>query len=167
MYQVTIEHPAIEEQQFDCKDDVELRTLVFGVHRAQNQEINDYPQTIAAVDAARSQADNGGEGVLKAHAVTITVEPGDPCAFQCEGHPDDDSVLLGGPEFCDGKCRPRRRFNHKALVDLCIALDDAELDATGGCGACGLVAGQMCVDCKRCNCDRHDQCKRPAAEPAQ
>ncbi|WP_432001587.1 hypothetical protein [Streptomyces sioyaensis] len=167
MYQVTIENPAIEERQFDCQDGGELRTLVYGVHRAQNEPVTDDRQAIAAVGTVRSQADIDGKGVLIAHAVTITVEPADPSAFACEGHTGEDSVLLGGPEFCDGTCRPRRRFDNKALVDLAIALDDADLDESGGCGACGLEAGQMCADCKRCNCDRHDQCKRPAAEPAQ
>ncbi|MFD8774516.1 hypothetical protein [Streptomyces sp. NPDC059916] len=167
MYEVTIEHPAIGERQFDCKDAGELRRLVSGVHRAQNEPVTDDLQTITAVGVLRSQADTEGKGVLTAGAVTITVEPGDPCAFECEGHPDEDSVLLGGPEFCDGTCRPRRRFDGKALVELGIALDDADLEASGGCGPCGLEAGQMCADCKRCNCHRHDQCKRPAAEPAQ
>ncbi|MCX5326323.1 hypothetical protein [Streptomyces sp. NBC_00120] len=167
MYQVTIEHPAIEERQFDCKDVDELRKLVYGVHRAQNTPVTDDRQTVIAVRAAWRRADVEGKGVLNANAATITVEPGDPCAFECEGHPDEDSVLLGGPEFCDGTCRPRRRFDGKALVELGIALDDADLAARGGCGPCGLEAGQMCADCKRCNCDRHDRCTRPAAEPAQ
>ncbi|MFZ3595085.1 hypothetical protein [Streptomyces sp. BH104] len=168
MYQVTIEHSGIQgELQFDCADGLELRALVYSVHRAQNQPVVDDFQTFTAVNVVLSQADADGKGVLNAHAVTVTVEPGDPCAFECEGHPGDDSVLLGGPEFCDGTCKPRRRFDCEALVRLALALDDAELDATGGCGPCGLEAGQMCVDCKQCNCDRHDQCKRPAAEPAQ
>ncbi|MFE0765402.1 hypothetical protein [Streptomyces smyrnaeus] len=163
MYQVTIEHPAIEERQFDCKDGGELRTLVYGVHRAQNEPVTDDRQTIAAVAVVRSQADTDGTGTLRAHAATITVESYDDFDYACEGH-EDLYAGLGEAVYCDGTCKPRRRFNQSALVDLASALEDAELDATGGCGACGLESWAMCAACKKCNCERHDACVRPAAE---
>lgn len=49
----------------------------------------------------------------------------------------------------------------KALISLVLQADDAELEASGGCGACGLEAWQMCVACERCNCDTHGSCVRP------
>lgn len=49
------------------------------------------------------------------------------------------------------------------LTDLVLIADDIELEAAGGCGACGLEAGQMCAACGQCNCDDHGQCTRPAA----
>lgn len=54
-----------------------------------------------------------------------------------------------------GQCR-------EAAISRAMFLDDLELELTGGCGLCGLEADWMCVDCGRCNCDRHDDCKRPA-----
>ncbi|MGW3466331.1 hypothetical protein ACWDE9_45390 [Streptomyces olivaceoviridis] len=43
-------------------------------------------------------------------------------------------------------------------------LDDAELEARGGCGPCGLEAGQMCAGCGKCNCHTHETCVRPAGQ---
>ncbi|MFI9026346.1 hypothetical protein [Streptomyces sp. NPDC053560] len=162
MYEVTIQHPAIDERQFTCEGNGDLLALVYGVHVAQGEPVADDKQTMAAVDVVRLQADAGETATLNAHKATITVDAYDDLDYACEGHEGEDAVLLGGPSTCDGSCKPRKRFDRAALVDLASALDDAELDATGGCGACGLEAGQMCAACGRCNCERHDRCKRPA-----
>ncbi|MGY3199772.1 hypothetical protein [Streptomyces sp. TE5632] len=169
MYQVTIEHPAIDDRAYTANGPGELRDIVWGVARAQGKPVTDDLAMIAEVGALRSACDIKGEGVLKVHAITVTVTDADPAAFECEGHQGEDSVLLGGPERCDGRCRtPRPRFLKAQLFDLACALDDAELEEAGGCGACGLEAGQMCAACGKCNCDRHDACVRPAeGEPAQ
>lgn len=68
------------------------------------------------------------------------------------------------PPRCDGRCKPRIRFDKNALIDLSCALGDAELEEAGGCGRCGLEAGRMCVACGKCNCGRHDSCIRPTGE---
>ncbi|MFB8347964.1 hypothetical protein [Streptomyces niveus] len=163
MYEVTIEHPAIEEQSYLCTTPGELRDVVWGVARAQGEPIavKDCGEMIHEVGALRSRADLDGGGTLTVIEVTVRVEPADESAYACEGHEGEDAVLLGGPDRCDGSCRPRRKFNREALVDLSLALDDPDLDKTGGCGPCGLEAGQMCADCGRCNCSRHDSCRRP------
>ncbi|MFD3609017.1 hypothetical protein ACFWXA_13250 [Streptomyces atroolivaceus] len=164
MYEATIEHPAIEEQTYLCTTPGELRDVVWGVARAQGEPIadKDAGEMIHTVGALRSAADIDGVGTLAVHGITVRVEPADETAYACEGH-ESLYVGLGETVFCDGTCRPRRKFNHTALVDLSLALDDADLDETGGCGPCGLEAGQMCADCGRCNCSRHDSCKRPTA----
>ncbi|MET8746839.1 hypothetical protein [Streptomyces sp. NPDC004728] len=55
--------------------------------------------------------------------------------------------------------------DREAAIERALFLDDLELELTGGCGHCGLEADMMCAACERCNCDRHDQCTRPA-QPA-
>lgn len=168
LYEATIEFPGLFERTFLCDGPGKLRDLVWGVAHAQGEPIGDdrTGEMIHEVGRLRSRADVDGEATLAVIAGTVTVEPADPNEYVCEGHTGDDSVLLGGPEFCDGSCRPRREFGKHALIDLMTALDDAGLDESGGCGACALEAGQMCEGCGRCNCDRHDTCKRPAPAPA-
>ncbi|MDQ0961983.1 hypothetical protein QFZ66_005861 [Streptomyces sp. B4I13] len=46
--------------------------------------------------------------------------------------------------------RYRRTPERDAAINRMLTADDLELELTGGCG--------------RCNCDRHDQCTRPAPE---
>ncbi|MEH0579053.1 MULTISPECIES: hypothetical protein [Streptomyces] len=60
--------------------------------------------------------------------------------------------------------RFRRTPEREAAIDRAILIDDLELELTGGCGRCGLEADWMCVACGRCNCDRHDDCTRPAGQ---
>jgi hypothetical protein len=158
MYDVTIEHSGIEDRTFSADGPGQLRDIVWGIARVQGEPVTDDLAMITEVGALRSACDTTGEGVLKVHDVTITVRDAEPC----DGHPDDDSVLLGGPEFCDGSCKPRPRFDKNALVALSCALDDADLEESGGCGRCSLEAGQMCAACGKCNCHRHDGCARPA-----
>jgi hypothetical protein len=55
-------------------------------------------------------------------------------------------------------------MTRQARIDRMLALDDLELEEEGGCGACGLEADDMCVACGQCNCDRHDNCVRPAGD---
>lgn len=160
MYQVTIEHPAIEERTYFADGPGELRNIVWGVARAQGKPVTDDLAMIAEVGALRSDVVVHGEGEMKVYEITVRVRD----AEECEGHAGEDSVLLGGPEFCDGSCRPRKRFRKDALLDLADALEDAGLDAAGGCSACGLEAGQNCAGCGRCNCDRHDTCVRPEGQ---
>ncbi|MEV6738661.1 hypothetical protein AB0N14_17700 [Streptomyces sp. NPDC051104] len=168
MYDVTIEHPGMDDRQYVCDGPGELRNLVWGVARAQGKPITDKDgrdrEMILTVGDLRSRADVEGVGTLMVEAVTVRVEPADESAYACEGHEGEDAVLRGGPLHCDGRCKPRRRFDRQALVDLSLALDDADLEASGGCGRCGLEAEQMCADCRRCNCHRHDSCKRPAGK---
>ncbi|MBA0053473.1 hypothetical protein E0L36_22115 [Streptomyces sp. AJS327] len=167
MYEVTIEHPGFDEEPlYSCKDGGELRSLVYGVHRAQGQEVADHSEAIADISALRSRADIEGVGVLDVGAVKVRVKPAEYGDWACEGH-ESLYAGLGESVMCDGSCVVRPRFDREAQIALALALDDAELDASGGCGACGLEAGQMCADCERCNCDRHDGCERPAAEPAR
>ncbi|MEU2487085.1 hypothetical protein ABZ593_21060 [Streptomyces sp. NPDC012617] len=164
MYEVTIQAAGINEMQFDCADGSALRTLVYGVFRAQDQEVSDESDLFAEIAAARSHADLGEAGTLNAGEVTVLIEDADPSAYECQGHED----LYGGIGecvYCDGTCRPRRRFNRDSVMALASALDDADLDESDGCGACGLEAGQMCAACGRCNCDRHDACKRLTVGP--
>lgn len=59
--------------------------------------------------------------------------------------------------------RYRRSPEREAAIARSQLVDDLELELTGGCSACGLEADWMCAACGRCNCDRHDQCVRPAA----
>ncbi|MFJ7592507.1 hypothetical protein ACIQZO_35080 [Streptomyces sp. NPDC097617] len=164
MYNVTIEHPALEEDRhFTAVGSGELRNIVWGVARAQDRPIADTDaegrEMIHQVGDLRSAADIKGEGSLLVREITVTVRPA-----VCEtAHDGEDAVLLGSPARCDGRCQPRRRFDRNSMLDLAMALDDAGLDASGGCGVCGLEAGQMCVACGHCNCDRHDSCKRPTA----
>lgn len=49
-------------------------------------------------------------------------------------------------------------------VDRALFADDFDLAVSGGCFACGLEAGQMCVGCGSCNCDTHEDCVRPVTE---
>lgn len=55
-------------------------------------------------------------------------------------------------------------MTRQARIDRALALDDLELEEEGGCGGCGLEADDMCVACGQCNCDRHDNCDRPAGD---
>ncbi|MEV6565900.1 hypothetical protein [Streptomyces kronopolitis] len=161
MYDVTIRAQGIEDRGYHCKDGAELRTLVYGVLRAQGEPVKNDTDMIAEIASARSVADIGGTGSVGAGDCTVTVaEVEDWTEFSCHGH-ESVYVGLGETVKCDGTCRPRRLFNRTALLDLMEALDGADLDASGGCGACGVEAGQMCVACKKCNCERHDQCVRP------
>ncbi|GGZ23565.1 hypothetical protein GCM10010387_15950 [Streptomyces inusitatus] len=160
MYDVTIEHPAIEERTFFASGPGPLRDIVWGVARAQGEPVTDHLAMIAEVGALRSRADIEGEGELKIGEITVRVRN----AEGCEGHQGEDAVLLGGPEFCDGSCRPRKLFKRGALLDLADALEDADLEASGGCSGCGLGAGQSCAGCGKCNCDRHDGCVRPKSQ---
>jgi hypothetical protein len=163
MLLVTIEHPVLEDRSYFADRQGELRNIVWAVARAQGKPVENDREMIAAVGDVASDWAIHGEATLKVHEVTVTVR--DP--EECEGHAGEDAVLLGGPEFCDGSCRPRPRFDSNALLDLSDALDDAQLEETGGCGACSLEADQMCAACGKCNCDRHDACVRPAAPRAQ
>ncbi|MEV5677016.1 hypothetical protein [Streptomyces sp. NPDC052179] len=166
MYAVTINHPAINEQRYFCKSPGAVRDIVWGVARAQGQPITSEgghdSEMIFEVGRLLSDADIEYKGALKVLDFTVIAEPiGTGTEFDCEGgHEGEDAALLGGPAICDGSCRPRPRFDREALADLACALDDADLDESGGCGACGLEAGQMCAACGRCNCDRHDSCAR-------
>ncbi|MFI1957002.1 hypothetical protein ACH46L_03675 [Streptomyces althioticus] len=54
-----------------------------------------------------------------------------------------------------------RREAARARAEL---LDDLELDLTGGCSLCGIEPDWRCAACGRCNCDRHDDCKRPIGQ---
>ncbi|MGW3445638.1 hypothetical protein [Streptomyces sp. NPDC001076] len=55
-------------------------------------------------------------------------------------------------------------LNPKDPIDRLILVDALELELTGGCGRCGPEADWMCVGCGRCNCYRHDDCKRPEGQ---
>ncbi|MEU7323364.1 hypothetical protein ABZ682_22855 [Streptomyces griseoviridis] len=169
MFHVTIEHPGIDGEPYLCRDPKELRNLVWGVAQAQGQPITEtldrHNPWIREVGDLWSRAVIEGVGLLEVRALTVKVEPvEDEFAYRCEGHEGEDSVLLGGPTHCDGTCRPRRRWTHEAVVDLSCALDDAEVEAGGGCGGCSLEADQMCVGCGRCNCFTHESCVRPAGK---
>ncbi|BBA98314.1 hypothetical protein RVR_4451 [Actinacidiphila reveromycinica] len=142
MYDVTLQHPALDERVYACQSGGELRTLAYGIARAQGQAVTDDRQMIIDVGDLRSQADIDGTGLLTVGEITIKVEPADPAAL------------------------PRPRFGPDALISLTGDLDDAELEAAGGCGDCGLEADQMCAACGLCNCDRHDSCTRPPATSA-
>jgi hypothetical protein len=142
MYDVTLQHPALGERVYACKDGGELRTLAYGVARAQGQAVTNDQQMINDVGRLRSHAVINGVGLLTVGEITIKAEPADPAAGSWP------------------------RFDRDALIDLTTDLDDAELEATGGCGACGLEADQMCAGCGRCNCDQHDSCTRPATTSA-
>ncbi|WP_019548592.1 hypothetical protein [Streptomyces sulphureus] len=167
MYDVTIKAQGIEDRGYHCKDGAELRTLVYGVFRVQGEPVKNDSELIAEIGGARSAADLGGVGSVGAGDCTVAVaEVEDWTEFSCDGH-ESLYVGLGETVRCDGTCGPRRRFDRAALVDLSVALDDAELDATGGCGGCGLEAGQMCAACRKCNCERHDVCVRPSADAAE
>lgn len=133
MYDVTLQHPTLGERVYACRTGGELRTLAYGVARAQGQAVTDDRQMITDVGQLRSQADIDDVGLLTIGEITIKAKPADPAAG------------------------PHPRFDRNALVDLTAALDDAALEAAGGCGDCGLEADQMCADC-----DRHDSCTRPA-----
>ncbi|WP_019061741.1 hypothetical protein [Streptomyces prunicolor] len=74
----------------------------------------------------------------------------------------EDQHTNAPDEFWTVVRRFRRTTHQQAAIDRQIFLDDLELELTGGCGACGLEADQMCAACGRCNCDRHDECTRPA-----
>ncbi|MEC3995195.1 hypothetical protein VSR01_17300 [Actinacidiphila sp. DG2A-62] len=165
MYEVTIEHPAFEEKTFTAKDGGELRTLIYGVARAQGKQVDNDSDMIAEVGAVRSRADVEGVGVIEVYDLTVKVAPAEnPSDYACEGH-ESLYVGLGESAYCDGGCVRRLRFTRDSLVELTLALDDEELDETGGCGRCGLEADQMCVGCGRCNCDTHGSCERPDGEP--
>ncbi|MEU6595336.1 hypothetical protein ABZ923_40120 [Streptomyces sp. NPDC046881] len=169
MFHVTIEHPGISDEPYVCDSPAQLRTLVWGVARAQGKPITDKDdqdrEMIIEVGHLWSRAVIERVGLLDVHDLRVKVEPvEDEFAYACEGHEGEDSVLLGGPTHCDGTCRPRRRFDHKALVDLSCALDDADVEAAGGCGRCSLEADQMCADCGRCNCHTHATCERPVGK---
>ncbi|MGW6459129.1 hypothetical protein ACWF94_24935 [Streptomyces sp. NPDC055078] len=161
MYEATIQHRAVEEKTFTAKDGGELRTLIYGVARAQGRRVENDSDMIAEAGAVRSRADIEGVGLIEVYDLTVEVRPAEnETDYACEGH-ESLYVGLGETAFCDGTCKPRAMFDREALVDLSLALDNADLDEADGCGQCGLVAGQMCVDCGRCNCSRHDSCKRP------
>ncbi|THA54270.1 hypothetical protein [Streptomyces sp. A1136] len=163
MYEVTIQHRSVAEKTFTAKDGGELRTLVYGVARAQGREVDNDSDMIAEIGAVRSRADIEGVGLIEVYGLTVEVKPAeDEIDYACEGH-ESLYVGLGESAYCDGTCKPRTKFDRAALVDLSFALDDEDLDESGGCGACGLEADQMCAACARCNCDRHDSCKRPTA----
>jgi hypothetical protein len=49
-------------------------------------------------------------------------------------------------------------------LDRLLFADDFDLAVSGGCPACGLEAGWVCVACGSCNCDTHENCVRPASE---
>ncbi|MFF4388564.1 hypothetical protein ACFY0G_17555 [Streptomyces sp. NPDC001552] len=161
MYKVTITHPAIEDRAYACADGGDLRTLVYGVARAQGEPVTDDTDMIARVGRARYCADIDGTALLAIGQAAVRVEPARSTASTCEGH-EDLYVGLGETAFCDGTCKPLPRFGRDALLDLADALDDADLDENFGCSGCGLQAGDMCAGCGRCNCDRHDTCQRPA-----
>ncbi|GAA2948553.1 hypothetical protein ACFPN0_15045 [Kitasatospora cinereorecta] len=165
MYEVTIQHPTVEAKTFTAKDGGELRTLIYGVARAQGAvPVND-SDLVAEVGAVRSRADIEGVGLIKVYDLTVKVQPAEnESDYACQGH-ESLYVGLGESVMCDGSCVPRLQFSRDSLLRLSFALDDEDLDETGGCGACGLEAEQMCADCGRCNCGRHDSCKRPATEP--
>lgn len=162
MYVITIEHPAIEDRTYLADGPGQLRDIVWGVARAQGKPVTDNLAMIVEVGTLRSRCDIEGKGVLAVHDITVTLTDADPSSFECEGHEGEDGVLLDGPTRCAGRCKPRARFDKSALIDLSCALDDAELEAAGGCGRCGLEVGQMCAGCGNCNCHRHDVCARPA-----
>lgn len=168
MYSVTIEHPGMDDREYVCDGPRELRNVVWAVARAQGAPIisagDRDREMIYAVGDLWSRADIEGVATLKVEAITVRVEPADETAYACEGHEGEDSVLLGGPTHCDGRCRPRRRFGPQDLIDLSCALDDAALEESGGCGRCSLEAGQMCAACGRCNCHDHSTCVRPAGK---
>ncbi|MFF0092736.1 hypothetical protein ACFYSF_22625 [Streptomyces canus] len=166
MYDVTIEYPGMDAREYVCNGPKELRNLVWGVASAQGKPITEqldrHNPWIHEVGDLRSRADIEGVGLLDVHAVSVKVKPvEDESAYACEGHEGEDIALLGGPTHCDGTCRPRKRWDRNALIDLTCALDDAELDEAGGCGACSLEANQMCAACGRCNCHDHATCVRP------
>ncbi|MFD5788617.1 hypothetical protein ACFWH1_18590 [Streptomyces sp. NPDC127037] len=167
MYEITVEAPGITARTYHCANPGEMRDVVWGVARAAGEPIPDARngEMVHTVGALRSSADTGETATLAVAGCTLNVEAYDPTDFECEGH-ESLYAGLGETVYCDGACRPLEKFNLDALIDLGIALDDAALDESGGCGACGLEAGQMCAGCGRCNCDRHDTCERPAFEPA-
>lgn len=76
----------------------------------------------------------------------------------------EDQHTNAPDEFWSVVRRFRRTTLREASIDRQIFLDDLELELTGGRGRCGLEADWMCVACGRCNCDRHDQCTRPASQ---
>ncbi|MFJ1606994.1 hypothetical protein ACIOHS_27025 [Streptomyces sp. NPDC088253] len=169
MYDVTIEFPGMDAREYVCNGPGELRSLVWDVARAQGKPITDEDgrdlEMIFEVGDLRSRADIEGVGLLDVHAVKVQVKPvEDEFAYACDGHEGEDIALLGGPTHCDGSCKPRRRWNREALVDLTCALDDAEVEADGGCGRCSLEAAQMCAACGRCNCHDHSTCVRPVGK---
>ncbi|MFJ6014501.1 hypothetical protein [Streptomyces sp. NPDC092952] len=165
MYEVTIQHPAVAERTFTAKDGGELRTLLYGVARAQGRTVENDSDMIAEAGAVRSRADIEGVGLVEVYGLTVKVKPAESDSdYACEGH-EGLYVGLGETTYCDGACRPRTRFGREALIDLSVALDDDDLDESGGCGPCGLEAGQMCAACRRCNCDTHETCVRPTAKP--
>ncbi|PWI16016.1 hypothetical protein DI272_18970 [Streptomyces sp. Act143] len=160
MYDVVIEHPAIEDRNYSAADSSQLRGIIRSLALVQGKPPTEGLALHMDVELLRHACDKTGEGVLKVHDITVTLRE----AEGCEGHQGEDSVLLGGPEFCDGSCRPRSRFDKQKAFELMNAIDDAELDASGGCGPCGLEAGQMCAGCGKCNCHTHETCVRPASE---
>jgi hypothetical protein len=170
MYSVTIQHPALaEDRTFTADSGGELRNIVWGVAKAQGKPITGDRdlEMIHEVGALRSHAEIEGEGTLTVGEITVRVERADESAYACDGHPDDDMVLLlHGSKFCDGSCKPRKprtRFRSASLLDLVFALADAETDASGGCSACDTEAIEMCAGCGKCRCHQHDSCTRPTA----
>ncbi|MGA5497751.1 hypothetical protein ACPCSP_25645 [Streptomyces cinereoruber] len=163
MYEVTIQHPSIEEKTFTAKDGGELRTLVYRVARAQGNEIS-VGDLIAEAGAVRSRADIEGVGLIEVHDLTVEVRPAEnESDYACEGH---ESLYTGFGEtaYCDGSCVKRATFDRVALLELSAALDDEDLEESGGCPDCGLEADDKCAACGLCNCDRHDNCKRPQGQ---
>ncbi|MGW1989622.1 hypothetical protein [Embleya sp. NPDC001921] len=159
MYTITIEHPAVQAEQFTCKGAGELFTTAYRVAGAQGKPGKDDMELGSAISSALWQADLKGTATLIVHAVTLTIEQADPSEYECEGH-EDLAGPLGETVMCDGTCT-RRPFSVKAALGLMIAIDGAELDADGGCGACGIEAGQTCAGCGGCNCEDHGSCERP------
>ncbi|RWZ74884.1 hypothetical protein EQK42_16655 [Streptomyces albidoflavus] len=163
MYEVTIEHPTVAGKTFTAKDGGELRTLIYGVARAQGAAPANDSDLVAEVGAVRSRADIEGVGLIKVYDLKVKVQPVEyESDYACQGH-ESLYAGLGETVTCDGSCVPRPRFSRDDLLRLACALDNEDLDETGGCGACGLEAEQMCADCGCCNCSRHASCKRPTA----
>lgn len=117
MFEVTIEHPGIEDRTYFADRQGELRNIVWGVARAQGKPTTNDREMIAIVGGIASDWAIRGEATLKVHDVTVIVR--DPAG--CDGHAGEDGVLLGGPETCDGSCKPRPRFQsgRSRRPDLC------------------------------------------------
>ncbi|WTW95437.1 hypothetical protein OG216_19540 [Streptomycetaceae bacterium NBC_01309] len=161
MYEVAVQHPAIEERRYICADLAELRTLVWGVAQAQGNPIaaDDGDEMLAEVANARRRADFFDFGLLRVEQCSVRIELAEES--DCDGH-DSVYAALGESQYCDGTCRPGVRFKRAALHDLTAALESAEAEAAGECDGCGLEVDQRCVGCGRCNCDQHDGCVRPS-----
>lgn len=47
-------------------------------------------------------------------------------------------------------------------LDRMLLADSLEIAIDGGCGLCGTEKLLLCAACGQCNCQRHDDCVRPA-----